>query len=218
VANVSHDLRTPLAALQGYLDTLLIKELPADEQRRFLEIASRHGERLGKLVDELFELAKLDAQATPLRVEPFSMAELVQDVVQKYELRASSADILLAAEMRSDLPMVRGDIAMMERVLENLIENAIRYTPAGGRVTVSLIPEGGRLAVRVTDTGSGISEESLPYIFDRFYRGGDAAKRPPGAGLGLAIAKRILELHGSALDVESKVNVGTTFAFAVRQT
>src|SRR5207244_5552927 len=90
VANVSHDLRTPLASLQGYLDTLLLKEgqLSAEEQRRFLEIASRHSERLGKLIEELFELAKLDSQVTPIRVEPFSMPELVQDVVQKFQLRA----------------------------------------------------------------------------------------------------------------------------------
>src|SRR4051794_1945447 len=173
VANVSHDLRTPLASLRGYVDTLLLKEgqLSAEEQRRFLEIASRHSERLGRLVDELFELSKLDAQMTPLRVEPFSMPELVQDVVQKFQLRADQAAVKLTADFRPDLPLVEGDIALMERVLENLIENAIRYTPANGSVTVSLIPEDGKLTVRVTDTGRGIAEESLPYIFDRFYRG-----------------------------------------------
>jgi two-component system OmpR family sensor kinase len=215
VANVSHDLRTPLASLQGYLDTLLLKEgqLTPAEQRRFLEIASKHSERLGKLVAELFELAKLDSQVTPIRVEPFSMAELVQDVVQKFELRARQGSVTLEAEVGPDLPLVMGDIALMERVLENLIENAIRYTPAGGRVRVSLTPEQGRLVVRVSDTGAGIEEASLPHIFDRFWRGDDAASRGSGAGLGLAIAKRILEMHGTTLNAESRVNVGTTFAF-----
>jgi two-component system sensor histidine kinase ResE len=103
----------------------------------------------------------------------------------------------------------------MERVLENLIENAIRYTPAGGQVTVTLVPENGRLTVRVSDTGCGIAEESLPYIFDRFYRGDDAASRADGAGLGLAIAKRIVELHGSSLSAQSRVNAGTMFTFAI---
>jgi two-component system OmpR family sensor kinase len=215
VANVSHDLRTPLASLQGYLDTLLLKEgqLTPAEQRRFLEIASKHSERLGKLVAELFELAKLDSQVTPLRVEPFSMAELVQDVVQKFELRARQGSVTLEAEVGPDLPLVMGDIALMERVLENLLENAIRYTPAGGQVRISLVPEHGRLAVRVSDTGAGIEEASLPHIFDRFWRGDDASSRGSGAGLGLAIAKRILEMHGATLDAVSRVGVGTTFAF-----
>lgn len=216
IANVSHDLRTPLASLRGYLDTLILKEgqLSPEEQRRFVEIASKHSERLGKLVDELFELAKLESNATPLRVEAFSMAELVQDVVIKFQLRAEQAGIRLAAEFRPDLPLVSGDIAMMERVLENLIENAIRFTPAGGNVTVSLVPENGKLFVRVSDTGVGIAEESLPFIFDRFWRGDESARRG-GAGLGLAIAKRILELHGAELVAQSRVNAGTTFTFAV---
>jgi two-component system, OmpR family, sensor kinase len=215
VANVSHDLRTPLASLRGYVDTLLLKEgqLTREEQRRFLEIASRHSERLGRLVDELFELSKLDAQVTPLRSEPFSMPELVQDIVQKFQLRAQQASVELTADFRPGLPLVEGDIALMERVLENLIENAIRYTPAGGRVVVALVPENGKLAVRVADTGRGIAEESLPYIFDRFYRGDEP--RGEGAGLGLAIARRILELHGATLTAQSRLNAGTTFTFAV---
>jgi len=214
IANVSHDLRTPLASLQGYLDTLLLKEgqLTAEEQRRFIEIASKHSERLGKLVDELFELAKLDSQVTPIKVESFSIAELVQDVVQKFELRAQQNGVTLEAGVRPDLPLVRGDIALMERVLENLIENAIRHTPAGGSVSVSLVPDEGRFAVRVADTGRGISEEHLPHIFDRFYRASDTKG---GAGLGLAIAKRILELHGTTLAAESEVDRGTTFTFAL---
>jgi len=213
IANVSHDLRTPLASLQGYLDTLLLKEgrLSPEEQRQFVEIASKHSERLGRLVDELFELAKLDSQVTPIRVEPFSMAELVQDVVMKFQLRARQANVLLDAEVNPGLPLVSGDIALMERVLENLIDNAIRHTPAGGHVSVSIVAESGKLTVRVSDTGTGIAEENLPYIFDRFFKGD--THRDGGAGLGLAIAKRILELHGSSLHAQSKVNVGTTFAF-----
>src|SRR5207248_11788462 len=105
-----------------------------------------------------------------------------------------------------------GDIALMERVLENLLDNAIRYTPAGGRISVSIEYDGGRMTVRVSDSGRGIAPKDLPFIFDRFYRGDTTGG---GAGLGLAIAKRILELHGSQLSAESRVNVGTTFVFAL---
>jgi len=133
----------------------------------------------------------------------------------KFQLRAEQAGVTLKAEVTPDLPLVSGDIALMERVLENLLDNAIRYTPAGGRVTVSIVRQNGKLSVRVSDTGKGIAEENLPYIFDRFYRGDTSADRAGGAGLGLAIAKRILELHGSSLAAESRVNVGTTFVFEV---
>jgi len=216
VANVSHDLRTPLASLQGYIDTLLLKEgqLSREEQRHFLEIAARHSQRLAKLVDELFELAKLDAQAAPLRREPFALGELVQDVVQKFQLRAESAGVRLIANFPRDLPLVSGDLALIERVLENLIDNALRYTPSGGSVTVALVPDGGKVTLRVSDTGSGIAEEQLPRIFDRFWRGDDASRG--GAGLGLAIAKRIVELHGGSLAVASRLGEGTTFSFAIQ--
>jgi len=132
--------------------------------------------------------------------------------VQKFELRAQQCGVVLEAGVGPEMPLVRGDIALMERVLENLIDNAIRHTPGGGHVTVSLVRESGRFAVRVADTGQGISEEHLPHIFDRFYKAG-APSRSGGAGLGLAIAKRILELHGTTLTAESAIDQGTTFTF-----
>ena len=214
VANVSHDLRTPLASLQGYLETLLLKEgtLTTEEQRTYLEIATKHSERLGKLVSELFELAKLDSQETQPHVEPFSLSELVQDVVQKFHLPAEKKKIGLRAELRKDLPFISADIGLIERVLENLIENALRYTPEDGAITIALALNNDRVKIQVTDTGCGIPEEELPHIFDRFYRV-EKHERSDGAGLGLAIAKRILELHGSSIEAASVVNHGTTFTF-----
>jgi signal transduction histidine kinase len=218
VANVSHDLRTPLASLQGYLDTLLLKDgqLDPEQRRHYLEIAARHGGRLGKRVAELFELAKLDACDTPLEREPFSLAELVQDVVQKFQLQADQARIQLYVEREMGLPLVSGDVGLIERVLENLLGNAIRHTPEGGQVTVST--QGGRagLRVEVRDTGPGIPSEEIPLIFDRFYRSG--AGHHEGAGLGLAIAKRIVELHAGTLDVRSRVGEGTVMAFNLPHT
>lgn len=216
VANVSHDLRTPLASLQGYLETLLLKEgkFSPQEQRRYLEIALKHSERLGKLVSELFELAKLDSQEMQPHNETFSPAELVQDVVQKFQLAAQRKKIELRVDYGKDLPFVFADIGLIDRLLENLLENALRYTPEGGCVTLDLTPENARIAVKVNDTGCGISKEELPFIFDRFYRSQKTNHAgTPNTGLGLAIAKRIMELHGSSIEAHSTVEVGSTFTF-----
>ncbi len=217
VSNVSHDLRTPLASLQGYLETLMMKEgqLTPDEQRHYLAIATRHGERLTKLVSELFDLAKLDARDVPLHVEPFSLGELVQDVAQKFQLAANNAGLQLETNFAPDLPFVCADIGMIERVLENLIENALRYTPSGGRVTLALAPVPGGVQVQVRDTGRGIREQDLPHIFERYYRVGDQTDTPGCAGLGLAITRRILELHQSEIVVESTPGQGTAFRFVL---
>jgi signal transduction histidine kinase len=218
VANVSHDLRTPIASLQGYLETLLIKEdvLSVEERRQYLGIALRHSERLGKLVAELFELAKLDSGHTELHREAFAPGELVQDVVLKYQLPAQREGVSIEARIPPDLPFVNADIGLIERVLENLLDNAIRHTPYGGRVAVSLAADAGRVAVQVTDTGCGIPAEELPYVFDRFYQVKKSEREASGGvGLGLAIAKRILDLHASTIAVASSPQSGTRFDFAL---
>jgi len=217
VANVSHDLRTPLATLHGYLETLSLKEatLTPTERAAYLEAAIRHSQRLGRLIDELFELAKMDAGETHPHPEAFSMAELVQDVVQEFQLRAAERGIQLEAHPGVDLPFVEADIGMVERVLENLLENALRYTPERGRVTVRTIPDGPNLHIEIEDTGSGIAPADLPRIFDRFYRAGADGSMAGGSGLGLAISKRILELHGCPIEARSTLGRGTTFAFGL---
>jgi signal transduction histidine kinase len=217
VANVSHDLRTPLAALHGYLETLSLKEatLAPVERTHHLDAALRHSERLGRLIDELFELAKLDAGEARPRVEAFSLGELVQDVVQEFHLRAAERGVQLEACPSADLPFVEADIAMVERVLENLIENALRHTPERGRVTVRVVPDGHLLHVEVEDTGCGIAPEQVPRIFERFYRAGTSGSLTGGGGLGLAITRRILELHGCPIEARSTPGQGTTFAFGL---
>lgn len=216
VADVSHDLRTPLTSLQGYLETLSLKEgaLSPEEQRKYVRIAAAHSERLGVLIAELFELAKLNSREMRPHIEPFALSELVQDVVQKLKFVAEEKHVRLQANRPEDLPFVSGDIGLIERVLENLIVNAVRYTPEGGAVTVSLYRGHEKIMAQVADTGCGIPSEDLPLIFDRYYRvGNDRQDRSTGAGLGLAIAKRILELHGSSMEVQSVVKKGTTFSF-----
>ena len=215
ISNVSHDLRTPLAALHGYLETLLMKEgsLTPEEQRGYLQVALRHSERLAKLIGELFDLAQLDSGEMRLNPETFSLGELVQDVVQQHDLAARQKGLRLQALLPDDLPFVSADIALVERVLGNLLENALRYTPEGGAVTIRLALQVGKIEVRVADTGSGIRPEDLPHIFERFYRVPRQSEKPGCVGLGLAIVKRILELHGSAIQVESAPDQGTAFTF-----
>jgi len=216
VANVSHDLRTPLATLQGYIETLFIKDqsLSAEERKQHLEIAIQHCERLSKLVGELFELAKLDSHETKLRHEPFNIAELAHDVVQKFALSAREKQIKIQIDHKQNLPFVYADIAMIERVIENLLENAVRHTASGGTIRLTFSPHNGDIAVCVSDTGCGIATEDLPFIFDRFYQKDSNQRGKPGySGLGLAIAKRILELHNRTINVESTMGAGTNVTF-----
>jgi two-component system OmpR family sensor kinase len=218
VANVSHDLRTPIASLQGYLETLLMKAdtLPAKERNQYLRIAMRHSERLGTLVAELFELAKLESGHTQLHREAFAPGELVQDVVLKYQLSAREAGVDIVTDIPPDLPFVDADIALIERVLENLLDNAVRHTPAGGHVKVSLAADAGQVNVQVADTGHGIPPDELPRLFDRFYRVKKSEREAgDGVGLGLAIVKRILELHAVSIAVYSTLRAGTRFDFSL---
>jgi signal transduction histidine kinase len=216
IANVSHDLRTPLATLQGYIETVLLKEdsLSDTVRRDYLETAIKHCERLSKLVHKLLELAKLDAYELSAIHEPFNMSELAQDVAQKFQLTAREKKIDISLKIEEELPFVNADIGLIERVLENLIENAVRYTSEGGSICVSLTPKNEEIVVQISDTGCGIPEDELPHIFNRFYQLDRSRKSEAGhSGLGLSITKRILELHDRTIEVTSTLNSGTTFTF-----
>jgi signal transduction histidine kinase len=218
IGNISHDLRSPLASIQGYLETILLKDasLSPDERRRFLEISLKNTASLKRLVEELFELVKLDTRQVQPKKEPFQAAELAQDAVLKLKPGADGAGVSLTVEGPQDLPLVHGDIGLVERVLTNLIENALAYSSPGGSVRVALSRDKGTVQISVIDTGTGIGPEDLPHIFDRFYRADRSRDRTRGgAGLGLAIAREIVELHGSTLLVESKMNEGTRFSFTL---
>jgi two-component system OmpR family sensor kinase len=212
VANVSHDLRTPLASLRGYLDTLRMKEdtLTREQRNEYLAVAIRQSTYLGTLVSDLFELAKLDSQETRPRYESFAMGELLQDVAQKFRLDAEQKGVAVETDFGNALPLVHADIALVERVLENLIQNALRHTEPGGNIRMGLRAADGSVEVMVSDTGHGIPAEALPHVFDRSF----SLDRDQGrGGLGLAIAKRILELHGSSIVVSSAPGEGTRFSF-----
>lgn len=213
IANISHDLRTPLATLQGYLETLLLRydRVGSEESRLFLEVAMRQSELLIRMVQELFELAKLDADAE-LRRELFHPSELVQDVAQKFEILAQKAGITLVTALDENLPMIKGDIALTERALGNLLQNALQHTPSGGEVYISTAPCEAGIRFTIQDNGPGIAPHDLPFIFDRFYKA-DKSRNPStgGTGLGLAITRRIVDLHGGLITVESELGAGTRF-------
>jgi two-component system OmpR family sensor kinase len=219
IANVSHDLRTPLASMRGYLETLFLKgdSLSSEQRQRYLTIATGSSERLGKLVEELFELARLESTEMQIDVEPFAIAELVHDLVQEFQLRAADKGVTLEARHTEGTPLVSADIGLIQRALRNLIENAISHTDDGGSVTIMVEPEGAAVAVRVADTGRGIPPDKLERVFERFYQAhendGGEPRRP--GGLGLAIVKKILELHGSAVLAASTVGKGTAFWFSL---
>jgi len=218
VANVSHDLRTPLASLKGYIETLQLKEVELTEGQRdeYLGIASRQSERLTRLVEELFELARLESHDMKPDLEPFPLSDLIQDVVQGFRLDAERKNVILEMERPGEVPLVSADIGLIQRVLQNLIGNAIKHTEAEGRIVVEVRPDETKVEVRIRDTGCGIPEEQLVQVFERFYQANatpDAARRT--GGLGLAIVKRILELHGSAVEAASTVGEGTVFSFSL---
>ena len=216
IANVSHDLRSPLASIQGYLETIQLKEktLSEEERKRYLDIILKNTMLLNRLVHELFDLSKLDAKQVEPKMEAFCYPDLVQDVMMKFRDQAEKQKITINMEMESALPMIKGDIGMLERALSNLIDNALHHTPEQGQVTIKLEKIDGALRTSVSDSGQGIAEEDLPYIFERYYRGKKRTKRKSNStGLGLPIAMKILELHQSTIKVESEIGQGATFYF-----
>jgi signal transduction histidine kinase len=220
LANVSHDLRTPLASMQGYLELLLLRQdkLDSAEARNYLQTAARQSERLGRLVADLFELTRLEGEGLRPDAEDFALAELVHDVTQKFALDASRRDVRLEAKdgAASTALRVRAEIGLVERLLASLVENALRHTPAGGSVAVGATRAGDRAEVVVADTGEGIAAADLPGIFDHYDRAerlGGASRLSGHGGLGLAIARRIVELHGGQLRLESLPGRGTRIAF-----
>lgn len=216
IANISHDLRTPLATLRGFLETMLIKEAEIDgpQRRRYLELASGYAVRLSGRITELFELSTLEAPGFVIRSEAFSLAELAQDLGEKMALMASRRGIRFRTEISRDTPFVAGDIGLIERALEKILENALRFTPAGG--SVKLTVQGRGLAtVRVDDSGPGLDPQDIPQLFNRFYRGRRGGRESgAGAGLGLAIARRIVELHGGDIGAENR-DGGASFFVAL---
>jgi two-component system phosphate regulon sensor histidine kinase PhoR len=216
VANVSHELRTPLTAIKGFAETLLG---PAGDDRetaqRFLRVIDRHSERLGRLIDDLLTLSDLELGRTPLRVGTVVPGQAIDDVLQIFAETAARAGVRIAANVEPGTPALQADGDRVRQVLINLVDNAVKYTPAGGQVRVRAAPvsggeQGDMVAIVVEDTGVGIPAQDLPRLTERFFRVDKARSRElGGTGLGLAIVKHIVQAHGGSLSISSMLGQGT---------
>ncbi len=217
VANVSHELRTPLTAIRGYLETLLEGGLDErDNARRFLDIVFRHTERLGRLLDDLTDLSNIELGKVALEVEPTDLREALEPVLAIMGPRAAGKGVALSADLPLDLPPVLTDGDRLEQILINLLDNAVKFTPSAGRVTVAAAVQDRTVEIAVADTGVGIPSTDLPRITERFYRVDKARSRElGGTGLGLAIVKHLVQAHGGALRIESELGKGTTVRFTL---
>ncbi|MEM6726795.1 MAG: HAMP domain-containing sensor histidine kinase, partial [Bacteroidota bacterium] len=216
IANVSHDLRTPLAIMHGYAETLLLKndELSEPQRAEYLQIVLDSTDRLKRMVSQLFELSKLEAKQIQPKKEPFFITELAQDMIHKYEILAKEKNIEIQLELDPNIPLVFADVGLVERVLQNLLDNALKFTPSDGKVTLEIEEKGKSVQVKVLDTGPGVPDHVQSLIFDRYQQAkhqGDKTKM--GAGLGLAIARKIMEIHDSTIEVVNRPTSGAAFFF-----
>jgi len=217
VGNVSHEFKTPLTAIQGFAETLLAGAVDDPKNnRRFLEIIREHAVRLARVTDDLLKLARIEAGKLELEFFPVGVQELIEGCAETTLLKASRKQISFSMEVPAGIPALRGDASLLHDVLQNLLDNAIQYTPPGGRVVVGAAAGPHEATVTISDSGIGIPQADQERIFERFYRVDAARSREAGGtGLGLSIAKHIVEAHGGRLWVESAVGQGSKFSFSI---
>jgi signal transduction histidine kinase len=222
LANVSHELRTPLTAIKGYTDYILERRLGAitEKQEKGLVVVQRNLERLSKTINALLDFSRMDVGRIALNLQPFALGPLLDQIVTGLRSELEKKGLKLTAEIERGLPPVIGDKEKLSAVLENLIINALKFTPEGGRITVSAKRAGSTARpsalIRVSDTGVGIAPDQIEKIFNRFHQvDTSTTRRFGGVGLGLAIVKSILEAHGTTVTVDSELGRGTTFGFVL---
>lgn len=217
VSNVTHELRTPLTSIQGFAETLLEGALEEPEDaRRFVGIIKRESEHLSRLIEDILDLSRIESGKMRMRKEPLDLNALSEETLGRMLGKAHDLGVDLVIEVAEGLPQVPGDPTRLSQVLINLVDNALKYTPPGGRVTVSAADAGPHLSIAVADTGCGIPRADLARIFERFYRVDKARTRSTGGtGLGLSIVKHIVDAHGGSISVESDVGLGATFTFTL---
>jgi two-component system phosphate regulon sensor histidine kinase PhoR len=215
LGNISHELRTPLASLKALVETIrdAVVEDP-DAARRFLDLAEKEVDSLAQIVQESLELSRIESGRLPLRLSPTPVADLIPSVVERLGAQAERAGLEVSSDLPDGLPDVLADSERIRQAMSNLLHNAIKFTPPGGRVHISAERVDDEVVISITDTGVGISREDLPRVFERFYKA-DRARAKAGTGLGLAIAKHIVEGHGGKIWVDSVEGQGSTFSFSL---
>jgi two-component system sensor histidine kinase ResE len=214
VANVSHELKTPLTSIQGFAQAILDDTASTPEARRqAAQIIYDESGRMHRMALDLLDLARLEAGTADLQMSNVDMSVLLQGIIDKFTPQAQRATITLRLNLPNDLPSVTGDGDRLAQVFTNLVDNALKFTPANGTITLSAKKAGGEMEASVTDSGIGVGKEALPHLFDRFYQvdPSRAGGEKHGAGLGLAIVKEIVEAHGGKIGVRSQAGQGTTF-------
>src|SRR5262245_32928151 len=212
VANVSHELKTPISALRAHLENLLDGVEEPDPET--LQVMLAQSERLGRLVDQLLDLSRLESGDVPLERERVEVAPLVAQVLSEIQVSRPETEVSVSEDLPVDLPAVYADRERVHQVLFNLLDNAVRLTPSGGRVTVTASGHNGSVDVAVAATGPGISAQDLPRVFERFFRVDASRSRDDGGtGIGLAIARSVVEAHGGRIWAESEPGRGSTFTF-----
>jgi two-component system, OmpR family, phosphate regulon sensor histidine kinase PhoR len=214
VANVSHEFRTPLTAIRGFSETLLEGALEdSGNRRRFIEIIHDHALRLSRLTEDLLRLAQIEAGQLSLESHPLEITDLINSCVETARVRAVGKELTVEFDPVSEVPNLTGDRSSLQGVLQELLDNAIRYSSPGGRITIRAEHKGSEVLISVSDTGIGIPKVDQDRIFERFYRADPARSRESGGtGLGLAIAKHLIEAHHGRITVESEVGKGSTFS------
>ncbi len=217
VANVSHELKTPLTSIKGYVETLLEGAINDPKHNKaFLETIREHTNNLSRLIDDVLDLSAIEAERVMYRFEPIGVKEVVDRIVKAMEPMAKGKKVTIVTELPNGLPKVRADREKLAQVVMNLIDNAIKFNKAGGRVKISAETNGKELRLQVEDTGRGIPAEDLPRVFERFYRGDKSHSRQvPGTGLGLAIVKHLVEAHQGTVIAQSTPGQGSTFQFTL---
>ena len=209
LADVTHELRTPLTIIQGNLEGLLDGLYPRDDVHLDPILEETHV--MARLIEDLRTLALAESGSLKLQREPTDVGHVIRDVLAAFQGKADAAHVQLSASLPTTLPQIEIDPVRVREVISNLIGNALRYTPAGGKIEVLVESKTGHITTTVRDTGKGIAPDALPHIFDRFYKGRDSA----GSGLGLAIAKQLVVAHGGEMQAQSVLGAGTVISFTL---
>jgi two-component system phosphate regulon sensor histidine kinase PhoR len=215
VGNISHELRTPLATIKAIVETIQDGAIDDKEAaKKFLARVNDEVDRMTQMVAELTELSRIESGKAKLKLETVNLNLIIEDVIARLNHYAKSQRVALLSELPDDLPPVHADNERIRQVITNLVHNAIKFTPSGGKAIISAKPERDSVVVSVCDTGIGISKEDLPHVFERFYKA-DKARAGGGTGLGLAIAKHVVQAHGGNIWAQSEEGKGSTFSFSL---
>jgi len=219
VANVSHELRSPLTSMRGFLEAMQDGTIPPSEHEKYLEIVIAENKRMTDMVNDLLDLARIESGQYVLRTESFDIYELIRRTLITFETRIGDKNLDVAVDFKERACYAEADLSQITQVLRNLVDNAIKFSPEGGRLTLRAGYDRKEVFVSVADEGCGMAKEDLPYIFDRFYKAEKAhtPKGGSGTGLGLAIVKRIIDQHGQRIEVESEPGRGTKFTFSLKR-